>query len=233
PERIATFRQRCGESTVKKTSRDPSVVDTYVRYAMTLHVFYPNEDIAYLAFADGFRRRPMHSNIMMAMVSLLMAALVIVLALFIQRGTRVLSVRLLGNLLGLERSTLFRQFEHEAFNPYRFLLGFAIIFPMTALFAWIAIEPYYVLAYRQPWSYFTAVAWNVLIGVVLVETLGNVLSVVLIRCGRDPLRMVLDNLIVAALSVPLLLYFQNSWYAIVAGIALGILQSIAEKITVR
>jgi hypothetical protein len=229
--RIATFRQRCGETTAKPTPRDGSVLDTYVRYAMTLHVFYPNDDIAYLAFADGFRR-PTESNTMGIMVSLVLTAWILLVAVFIQRGMRLLSVRLLGTMLGLRAVALFRQFEHETFNPYRFLLIFVLVYPITALLAWVFIEPYYVLTYRQPWLYFTAVAWNVLMGGVLVETLGNALSVVLIWWGRDPLRMILDNLLVAAVSVPLLLYFQNSWFSIAAGMALGLLQSLGEKVMV-
>jgi hypothetical protein len=227
--RIAEFKKLCKDPPPARDKAADSVVDRYISGAMNLHIYYPNDDIAYLAMADGIRRLEPRDKAMATAASLTACAGFLVFGLFIQRGMRLITVSGAGRCLDVSETPLFLTFEREAFDPRRWLCTFAIVFPATAVLAWVQIEPYYVLVYQQPWGYLAAVAWNVIMGGVLIESVGNILSVLLIRCGIDPLRTILDNVAVLLLSVPILLYFQNSWYSIAAGAALGLLPNLAQK----
>jgi hypothetical protein len=124
---------------------------------------------------------------------------------------------------------LFIAFERESFNPWYFLACFAVVGAVSLALAWTFMDPYYVLTYRSGTSFFLAVVWNVLIGSVLIESLGNISSVVLIRLGHDPTRMIVDNILIALASVGILWYFQNSWFSITTALALGVLQGLLRK----
>jgi len=230
PARMDRFRGAVAAAGYSTAEVNESV-DGYTVQAMALNVFYPNDDIAYLALSEGFRPPPLGENRDddQTALGLFAAALVVVYALLVQRGMRLLTISLAGRLVGLRQVPLFRRFEREAFDPYRFLISAALVLTATAALAWVWIDPYYVLTYRHPGPYLATVLWNVLIGGVLVDGLNNLVSVGLIRRGVDPFRILLDNVAVAGVAVLILLYFQNSWFSIATSLAMGLAQSVVMK----
>ena len=179
--------------------------------AMLLHVWYPNDDIAYLYFS-GKRIHDATADWFLSYATFLFG--VLALALLIQRGMRLTTVTLFGRILGLRHNLLFQRYEEEAFSPWRFLLCGAVVLSISYVLAWHFIPPYCVVFRHTQTTYFAATVWNVLIGSVLVDSLGNLVALLLIRCGIDPARILWDNVGVAVGAVALLRFFQNSWFTI-------------------
>jgi hypothetical protein len=194
--------------------------------AMLLHVWYPNEDIAYLYFSEKMIHDAT-ADWLLSYGTFLFGLLA--LALLIQRGMRLTSVTLFGRILGLRQNLLFQHYEEEAFSPWRFLVCSAVVLSISYVLAWHFIPSYCVVFRHTQTTYFAATLWNVLIGSVLVDSLGNLVALVLIRCGIDPARVLWDNVGVAVGSVALLRFFQNSWFTIGTALALGLLQSLLLK----
>jgi hypothetical protein len=189
------------------------------------HAFYPNEEVALVWFTTS----PVYDRTapLLAPLALLLAALLIL------RGFRTLTLSLLGFLLWLRRDPVFETLRTEAFSRWRFLATTLLL----TLLGWISsqqsVEPFYVLFATHPENLIGAILWNVLVGGMLVESLGNVLAVLLIRLGVNPLRIVWDNVLIVLLSVLILWFFQNGWLTILSAVAIGTVQIVGQKLMAR
>jgi hypothetical protein len=189
------------------------------------HAFYPNEEVALVWFTTS----PVfdHRTPLLAPLALLLAALLIL------RGFRTLTLSLLGFFLWLRGHAVFEVLRAEAFSRWRFL-GTTVL---LTLLGWVSlqqsVEPFYVLFATHPENLLGAILWNVLVGGMLVESLGNVLSVLLIRLGINPLLIVWDNVLIVLFSAALLWFFQNGWLTILSAVAIGTVQIVGQKLMAR
>ena len=189
------------------------------------HAFYPNEEVALVWFTTSpiyDRHTPL-----LAPLGLLLAALLIL------RGFRTLTLTVLGFLLWLRGNPVFETLRAEAFSRWRFLATTLLLTALGWLSLQQSVEPFYVLFATHPENLLGAILWNVLLGGMLVESLGNVLSVLLIRLGINPLLIVWDNVLIVLLSVALLWFFQNGWLTILSAIAIGTVQIVGQKLMAR
>jgi hypothetical protein len=130
----------------------------------------------------------------------------------------------------VEDNPSFRRLEQAAFHPWLQVVSLLIVLPIGWLFARLFMDGFYVLYFRSDINLVLAVAYSVLIGGALCEAIQNVLAVLCIRLGLAPERMVVDNLVAGALGAAVLWFFQNSWYSIVSGLALGLFTSAFVKL---
>jgi hypothetical protein len=203
---------------------------------LLMHVFYPNDDLAYMQFGTGWGGE--HSLFALGSgqfsPALLVSGLVLVLwALLVQRSMRRVTITGFGRLLGLRGNPAFERLSKVAFNPWLQLLSLAVVIPLTWAFARMFMEDFYVLYFRSEINLILAVLYSALIGAALCEAIANILALLCIRFGLDPERVFVDNLIAAGLSIAVLLYFQNSWVSIGSGLALGLVTGVALKVIGR
>lgn len=204
--------------------------ESYAFMAMFLHVFYPNDDIAYLTFGRGWDTGKdgglgTYDPRTFATLILWFA----VMGLIVQRGVRLTTVSLSGRLLLLGKDREFRSYERGAFNSWRQLLGMALVFTATWWLAERYLEPFYVFYLGNERALLAGVVWNVLMGGVLVEGLEHLCAILFLRCGLNPHKMIWDNLLSGVVAVAVLLYFQNNWFSIAASLAMGLVLSGLEK----
>jgi hypothetical protein len=207
----------------------------YTVLFLLLHVFYPNDDLTYMQFGTGWYGE--HSLFATAArgfsAALLVASLFLVFwALLVQRSLRRLTIHYLGRALRLQGKPAYEHLE-MSFNPWLQLVALGVVIPIAWLFARLFMEDFYVLYFRSEIGLLLAVVYGALIGGALVEAIENLIALGCIRCGLDPERMIVDNVLAAGLSIGLLWFFQNSWFATASGLALGLFTSIALKLVLR
>lgn len=225
-----------GASISARFQYDMLAQSVYARGVMWfLHIFYPNDDIGYLAFGwqdiwniDNRVARGPDDEVIGLFV---FGGIIFGFALLVQRGMRLLTIRVLGWCLRIQTEPTFRAYDREMFNLRRQLFGYAVVLPLSCALAIYALEPFYVLYFQSSDLLYAAVFWNALIGGILVESLENVVSLLVIRAGYDPHLIIWDNILVIGASIGLLLYFQNSWFSIASAVAIGLVGNLSHKIS--
>ena len=242
PERIRQCAAKVGNVRVSSATSVQDYAKPIVSGTMG-NLFCPNEDVAFLRFGSSVGGKggtlldvapnPKHSPAeeMAGEVfrSLWVSAILLVLGFAIQRCFRWFALSLPGRLLRLAGNKDFREFEREVYSPRLYLItliGFgALSLPLNLL----TLDPYLVLIHPTYWAFFLACLWNVMLAGLLVEGLEQLVGVVFLRFGIDPLRTAWDNVLAGALAVGLLLYFHNSWVSILLGLGIGMAQSLIAK----
>ncbi|OAI50767.1 hypothetical protein AYO44_17515 [Planctomycetaceae bacterium SCGC AG-212-F19] len=196
---------------------------------IVLHLLYPNDDIAYLAvgFQFAWEPRPNKEDLYVFWNIMFWA---IALALIIQRGMRLLTIRCLARFLGLHENPLFKEYEQSMFKPKRRLIELALVIPISWWLATMFINPFYVLYCPSKYIIYAGVSWNVLIAGVLAESLENIITLSMIQAGYVPHQIIWDNVLVVAIVIPLLLYTQDSWFTILPGIVVGLVGNVVYKV---
>jgi hypothetical protein len=207
------------------------------------NLFYPNEDAAFLRFGSSVGGKggalldvgpnPKNSpaeEIQGAVFRVLWAfSICLVLGFAIQRCFRWFALSLPGRLLRLGGNKAFREFEREVYSPRIYLITLIVFVALSLPLNLLTLDPYLVLIHPTYWAFSAACLWNVMLAGILVEGLEQLMGVVFLRFGIDPLRTVWDNVLAGALAVGLLLYFENSWTSILLGLGMGMAQSLIAK----
>src|SRR5262249_16161979 len=113
----------------------------YPRCAMWfLHIFYPNDDVGYLAFGgesmwgDEEKEDVSPALFLLALVLICLGPS-LTFSLVIQHGSRLLTIRALGWFLGLQPNPVYQDYERDLFNPKRQLLAYVIVLPLSCVLA--------------------------------------------------------------------------------------------------
>lgn len=202
---------------------------SYPRAIMcVVHAFYPNDDIVYLAagYDQAWRPEQDHGFWIFATMFFWSTTLGIV----VQWGMRWVTISLLGRVLGLPSNPLFEHYQRSMFSVWRQLLVFAIVFPVAFWLATRYMEPFYVLYLQSEFVLFAAVLWNVIFGSALFEGLENVITLFIIKAGKNPYRILWDYALVILVWIPGMLYLQNRWFSILSALALGISLNLLHKV---
>ncbi len=208
----------------------------YTLVPLGMHIFYPNDDLIYMQFGEGWYGE--HSLFATGRGSFSPALVVIGLylvfwALLVQRSMRRLTVHYLGRAAGVGGDPAFRRLEHGMFDPRLQLVALLVVVPLGWLFARLFMDDFYVFYFRSDINLVLAVVYSALICGALCEAVQNLIAVACVRCGRDPQRMFVDNLVAGGVGAAVLWFFQNSWFSIVSGLALGLFTSVVLKLFAR
>jgi hypothetical protein len=205
-----------------------TLADVWSTLAMFASAYYPNDDVPYLALGEGFKFAV--DGKQMSLPGRIATVLgIVILALLVQRGMRLVTIRLLGRIFRVRKHVAYQAYESHAFDPYWQLGTIVMVIIVSYPLSRLMQEPFYILFCRSEGTFLAATVWGVMMGSILVEAIESVITLWFIRNGKNPLEMVLDNMITAGLSMMILLFFQNSLKSVLIAISVGLASSIWHK----
>lgn len=197
---------------------------------------YPNDDAIYvslctLELAHDSAYRPGGAETFAACLAIPVAA---AMAWWLQIGLNRASIDGLGQALGLApeaRFIAFRQHIEKSVLPNMRLTLVTVL--LIWLFAPLTLDIVALLFLGNRAFLFVGVFWAAMLGGLFLSALTNIVSLVFIRMGYDPMRMVLDDVIIAVLGIAVLWYFDNSWLTIFGAVVIGMAPGVLYKLPVR
>lgn len=147
---------------------------------------------------------------------------ILIVTFLVGRGARMLTVTVPGFFLGLKNNKTYQTLSKSMLSeePYAIaalvlatFLGWMLflVFPDSLAIVWTP-GPFSVLAALLAAGVFSGFLW---------EGVKNLVAVIMIKMGKDPMELWLDDIVAFAVSVPIMLFFQNSFPSLMIGAAIG------------
>ena len=213
------------------------------------YVLFPNDDVTALAFGGGWRMgerqlepvNPFPQPGMPGMPPppdfderfefMMIPGIIgiLILGATIGRGMRFITIGVFAAILGIGKDPAKQAYSLAMRRRVPRYAGLIVVIVFSFFVTQWTIQPFFALYIKSDLRLFLIIVWTTILGGVLIGALRNIVTMLFIRMGVDPVKTIWDDVAASVLGGMMLILFQNSLVSVVASVAVGILPGIVYK----
>jgi len=154
---------------------------------------------------------------------------ILILGATIGRGMRFITIGVFAAILGIGKDPAKQAYSLAMRRRVPRYAGLIVVIVFSFFVTQWTIQPFFALYIKSDLRLFLIIVWTTILGGVLIGALRNIVTMLFIRMGVDPVKTIWDDVAASVLGGMMLILFQNSLVSVVASVAVGILPGIVYK----